>query len=127
MLKPLAEEKGLYLQVRVPDAVPELVRGDATHLRQILVNIIGNAIKFTDAGGIEVTVGARPIPDDRIEMVFEVVDTGIGIASEKGEEIFEMFSQGDLSPTRRHGGTRRPGAGTSSRSRIVVLLGTSRT
>ena len=112
MVMPLADAKGVSLRVDVPDAE---LHTDGGKLRQIILNLLSNAVKFTDWG--EVTLRAREI-EDRID--FQVVDTGIGIARENQERIFEPFWQVEQSPTRRAGGT---GLGLSVSRSLARLLG----
>jgi len=116
-----AHEKGLELICEVPDSVPDDLEGDALRLRQVLTNLIGNAIKFTDRGEIDVQVhsGSR-LADGRVELRFSVTDTGIGISESARQKIFEPFAQGDTSTTRKHGGT---GLGLTIASSIVQLMG----
>ena len=122
-LKPLAlkaEEKGLELVSEVEPDVPQHLVGDPVRLRQVLVNLVGNGIKFTERGEIVLRVGAEHMTPDRVALHISVRDTGIGIPEEKREEIFQAFSQGDTSVTRRYGGT---GLGLTITSRIVSLMG----
>jgi PAS domain S-box-containing protein len=115
-----ADEKGLELLCEVGPDVPEIVRGDASRLRQIVVNLVGNAIKFTDSGEIAVRVRAeaREGPDCVCE--FTVADTGVGIPEDKRELIFKPFSQADTSTTRKYGGT---GLGLTISTRLVQMMG----
>jgi signal transduction histidine kinase/DNA-binding response OmpR family regulator len=115
-----AGQKGLELSCRVPHDVPEQVIGDLTRLRQILVNLIGNAIKFTEAGEVTVRVQCVQRDSDRAVLQFTVTDTGIGIPVEKQGAIFEAFTQADGSTTRRFGGT---GLGLTICSRLVDMMG----
>jgi signal transduction histidine kinase/CheY-like chemotaxis protein len=122
-LKTLAfrgDEKGLELLCEVAPEVPEMARGDSNRLRQIIVNLVGNAIKFTDEGevALKVRVDAEE-GSDRI-MHFTVSDTGAGIPPEKQKLIFEPFSQADSSTTRKYGGT---GLGLSISARLVEMMG----
>jgi two-component system sensor histidine kinase RpfC len=120
MLSPQAEQKGLTLNVHIAPEVPFLLRGDPLHLRQVLINLIANAIKFTDEGGVEVRVSGEG-GDERGTMVrFEVIDTGIGIPEDAQSWIFRSFSQADESTTRRYGGT---GLGTAISKQLVELMG----
>ena len=105
MLQPLAAQKGLEFEVRVDPAVPDLVAGDEGRLRQILVNLGGNAIKFTERGRVGIELGAEAAEAGAVGLRLRVVDTGAGIAPEKLATLFERFVQGDGSDTRRHGGT----------------------
>ena len=107
MLAPLAQAKGLALDVRVGDEVPVALVGDAGRLRQIAVNLAGNAIKFTERGRVALDVDkvAGPDPSGATRITIRVHDTGTGIAPEKLALLFEPFVQADNSETRRHGGT----------------------
>ena len=113
-----AHAKGLELALMVHPDVPVWVRGDAGRLRQVLVNLISNAVKFTAAGEVVVSVSVPAEPSGVLR--FEVADTGEGIAEESQSMIFESFSQGDASTTRRFGGT---GLGLSISKQLVHLLG----
>jgi CheY-like chemotaxis protein len=119
LLAERAHAKGLELVTLVQPAVPTEVRGDPGRLRQILTNLIGNAIKFTDAG--EVVIEAKLEEDAKQYALvrFDVVDTGIGIAPEKQTTLFEAFSQADISTTRTHGGT---GLGLAISKQLVNLM-----
>ena len=122
-LKTLAfrgDEKGLELLCEVAPEVPEMARGDSNRLRQIVVNLVGNAIKFTDEGEVALKVQVDAVEGrDRI-MHFTVSDTGVGIPPEKVKLIFEPFSQADSSTTRKYGGT---GLGLSISARLVEIMG----
>lgn len=102
-----AEEKGIRLQVNVPANLPATVKSDPTRIRQVLINIIGNAIKFTEKGVVDVGVSAQPSPEqsDLCTLRFTVSDTGIGMTPEQMARLFEPFVQADDSMTRRFGGT----------------------
>ena len=115
-----AYEKGLELVFDVDPEVPENVIGDVGRLRQVLINLVGNAIKFTDRGEVVVKVELVSMDQDRASVLFTVSDTGIGIAREKQESIFEAFTQVDSSPTREFGGT---GLGLSISSQLAKLMG----
>ena len=114
-----AFEKGLELVLQAGDDVPEEVVGDPVRLVQVIVNLVGNAIKFTEEGEIVVAVGLVNRTSAGIELHFEVRDTGIGIPPEVRDSIFESFSQGDASTTRKFGGT---GLGLSICKRLVQLM-----
>ena len=118
MLQPMATEKGLRFEARFGDGVPDALVGDAPHLRQVLVNLLHNAIKFTDAGAVALTVSCQRV-GDAPRMRFEVVDTGPGIPDAVKSRIFEAFEQGDPSISRRFGGT---GLGTTIARTLVDLL-----
>jgi PAS domain S-box-containing protein len=113
-------QKGVEIGYLVDDTVPPVVRGDATRLRQILVNLVGNAVKFTDHGSILVSVGTGRLDRDEVELNFEVRDTGVGIPAERIDRLFQSFSQVDASTTRRYGGT---GLGLAISSRLAGLMG----
>ena len=115
-----AQEKGLELVHHVPRSVPTLVVGDLQRVRQILVNLVGNAIKFTPKGEVVVDVVVVSRDGDRLLVVLSVADTGIGIPAEKREQIFEAFTQADGSTTRKFGGT---GLGLAICSRLATILG----
>ena len=115
-----AQQKGLDLACHILPDVPDGLNGDPTRLRQILVNLVGNAIKFTGQGEIVVQVEVQEETDDEAVLHFAVKDTGVGIPLERQQIIFEAFSQADSSMTRRYGGT---GLGLSISSRLVALMG----
>jgi signal transduction histidine kinase/DNA-binding response OmpR family regulator len=115
-----AHQKGLELIVDVDAAVPAAIRADPGRLRQVLVNLLGNAIKFTHQGEIVLKVTAEPPAPDGILLHASVTDTGIGIPVERQKSIFEAFTQADGSVTRKYGGT---GLGLTISSRIVELMG----
>jgi protein-histidine pros-kinase len=100
-----AREKHLELTVDVPPDVPHLVRGDPTRVRQVLMNLIGNAIKFTEQGEVDVSVSVVRRDGNAAPVRFRVRDTGIGIPKEQLATIFQEFTQADASMTRRYGGT----------------------
>src|SRR5881296_1044931 len=100
-----AREKHLELTVDVPPDVPQMVRGDPTRVRQVLMNLIGNAIKFTEQGEVDVSAGVLQRDGDQASVQFRVRDTGIGISEGQVGTIFQEFSQADASMTRRYGGT----------------------
>ena len=117
-----AQRKGLDLFSTVSDDVPERLLGDAGRLRQILLNLVGNAIKFTEQGQVvvKVCVAERPVGEADVALRFTVRDTGIGISANKQAVIFQAFAQEDTSTTRRYGGT---GLGLTIASRLATLLG----
>ncbi len=120
MLTPQSHGKGLKLQVHIDPHTPYLLFGDDMHLRQVLINLVGNAIKFTHEGSID--VHARCIHEDKntTNIYFEVHDTGIGITTEAQAKIFEDFTQADNTITRKYGGT---GLGTTISKQLIELLG----
>lgn len=122
-LKTLAlrgDEKGLELLCEVAPEVPEIVRGDSSRLRQIVVNLVGNAIKFTDVGEVAIKVQLESREGAECVCRFTVADTGIGIPEDKRETIFDPFSQADTSTTRKYGGT---GLGLTISTRLVRMMG----
>jgi two-component system sensor histidine kinase/response regulator len=122
-LKPLAVRahlKGLELNSDIPGEVPNYVFGAPDRLRQVLINLVGNAIKFTERGEVTLRTELLAQADDGFHLRFSVIDTGIGIARNKLRAIFEPFAQADGSTTRRFGGT---GLGLTISARIVELLG----
>lgn len=120
IIQPQAEGKGLDLQVSIMPEVPPALRGDPHHLRQVLINLAGNAIKFTERGGVTVHVSLIAESEQSIRVKFSVRDTGIGISQEAQERIFDSFVQADQSTTRRFGGT---GLGTTIAKQLVELMG----
>ncbi len=115
-----ADEKGLEILCEIAPSVPEVVRGDSNRLRQVVINLIGNAIKFTDRGEVALSIHVDAEEgDDRI-LHFTVSDTGIGIPAEKQKLIFRPFAQADTSTTRQYGGT---GLGLTISKRLVGLMG----
>jgi two-component system, sensor histidine kinase len=115
-----AEQKGLKLTCDIHAEVPEWVAGDLSRLRQIIINLIGNAIKFTERGEVRLSVGVDSRTPAELLLHFVVADTGVGIALEKQKLIFDAFSQADGSTARKFGGT---GLGLSICSRLVELMG----
>ena len=119
VLKVRAEEKGITLGVRIDSEIPHTICSDPTRIRQIVTNLVGNAIKFTDQGGV--TVALRfDVTDDAGKYVIEVIDTGVGMPEDKVEGVFGRFVQADSSVTRRFGGT---GLGLSISRKFARALG----
>ncbi|CAH2031451.1 PAS domain S-box protein [Trichlorobacter ammonificans] len=117
-----AREKGLTIDWTVADDVPLLLKGDEGRLRQILTNLLGNAVKFTAQGRVSLAVTRQALAEHRTTLHFEVRDSGIGIAPDKQRVIFEPFSQADASTTRQYGGT---GLGLAISKQLVELMGGS--
>ena len=119
MLEHQANNKGLILAAHIAPQTPFLLHGDARHLRQVIINLIGNAIKFTEHGRVDVYI--RPLGQANPQRIrIEVVDTGIGIPEDVQERIFERFTQADASVTRRYGGT---GLGTTIAKQLIEMMG----
>ncbi|MFB3765845.1 MAG: ATP-binding protein [Methanotrichaceae archaeon] len=114
-----ASEKGLNLSYRINENTPRIISGDPTRLRQVMVNLLNNAVKFTEAGEIHLSVNSKNYGKIH-EIHFEVRDTGIGIPEDKINNLFQSFSQVDISTTRRYGGT---GLGLAISKRLVELMG----
>ena len=120
MLKLQAQSKGIDLVSHISPYTPFRLIGDPHHLRQVFMNLIGNAIKFTEKGGIELRISTQSENNTMAHIRFEVIDTGIGIPLDAQNSIFESFTQADSSTTRRFGGT---GLGTTISKQIVELMG----
>ncbi len=121
LLEARASERGLSLHVDLDPALPALVRADPTRLRQILLNLVGNAIKFTESGSVTLSIRAltKPIDGETTNLRFAVSDTGIGLTPEQKSRLFKPFSQADGSITRRFGGT---GLGLSICKRLTEMM-----
>jgi PAS domain S-box-containing protein len=115
-----AQEKGLELVVDVAADVPERLRGDPGRLRQVLINLLGNAVKFTERGSVVLRLSSEGSEQGRARLHFSVEDTGIGIPKDKQESIFASFAQADATITREYGGT---GLGLAISNRLVELMG----
>jgi CheY-like chemotaxis protein len=124
MLNVNAKNKGLKLVAKIEKNVPNILKGDQVRIRQIIINLIGNAIKFTEKGDIVLSVSllesADDNPNDKYKLVFSVKDNGIGMTKEQQSKIFESFSQADSSTTRKYGGT---GLGLSICKQLSELMG----
>jgi len=120
LLATKASDKGVELAYIVQDHIPNRIIGDITRLRQVLVNLVGNAVKFTEKGEVVVLVSGENLGDDSYNLQFSVRDTGIGIPPERINRLFQAFSQVDSSTTRRFGGT---GLGLSISRSLVHLMG----
>ncbi len=119
MLGLRAAEKGLEIAYRVALDIPDYLRGDPGRLQQVLVNLLGNAVKFTAAGEIVVNIDAESITHDQVRLHFSVSDTGIGIPADKQDQIFRPFEQAESSTTRRFGGT---GLGLTISHQLVQMM-----
>lgn len=120
MFQHVAEERGLTLEIRVDEDVPDIVFSDMQRLEQILRNLLSNAFKFTEQGGVVLAIDRRVEPGDVAAVGFRVTDTGIGIAADKQQQIFEAFQQAEGSISRRFGGT---GLGLSISRDLATALG----
>jgi len=120
MLAHRAASKGLELAYRLDDSVPTALRGDPARLRQILINLVNNAVKFTDRGDIIVHVTRQEAPADRVMLRLAVSDTGVGIPADRRERLFKAFSQIDASTTRKYGGT---GLGLAICKQLAEMMG----
>lgn len=122
-IKPLelrGRDKGIEVRLHIEDGVPGTISADPTRLQQVLINLLGNAVKFTEKGQVTLTVETHEKSAGGAILRFSVRDTGIGVPAEKQRRIFEAFSQADASTTRRFGGT---GLGLSISSRLVEMMG----
>ncbi|OPY52282.1 MAG: hybrid sensory histidine kinase BarA [Methanosaeta sp. PtaU1.Bin112] len=132
LVKPSADQKGLVLNCDLDESLPAYIKGDVTRLRQVLVNLLGNAVKFTHDGTIGLSVIGKPLEPSRTsdasrtsdgrkyELHFSISDTGIGIPEEKLDRLFRSFSQVDSTTTRKYGGT---GLGLAISRRLVEMMG----
>lgn len=122
LIAPRAEDKRLMLSVDIGEGVPDRLMGDPTRLRQVLINLMGNAVKFTDGGGVSVSVSRTPPPEDAsgLWLRFAVTDTGIGLTPEAQARLFQPFQQADSSTSRRFGGT---GLGLSICQKLCAMMG----
>jgi signal transduction histidine kinase len=119
-LQEAARQKGLQIASETEPGVPQTLIGDPLRIRQILANLVGNAIKFTERGGVKVWTEAESVSEDQVELHFSISDTGIGIPPETQKAIFEWFTQVDMSSTRKHGGL---GLGLTIGSQLVKEMG----
>ncbi len=119
LMAPLAEKKEIGLHLDLAESLPEIVLGDPLRVRQILLNLLGNAIKFTQQGEIRISLDIEAREADRVLIGFTVADTGIGIPADRLETVFQAFTQADGSTTRHYGGT---GLGLTIASRLVELM-----
>ncbi len=120
LLRVKAKEKGLILETSVDEAVPKTIVADPVRVRQILLNIVGNAVKFTQFGSVRILVSSDVSTAGIATLRFEVVDTGIGIPEDQHDHVFEMFTQADGTMTRRFGGT---GLGLALSRRLAQAMG----
>ncbi len=119
LLNGQAKEKYLEMQCAIAQKLPLQVIGDSARLRQILINLVGNAIKFTPQGKVSVSVAGSPLDHEHYELQFAVIDTGIGIKSDRLSHLFNAFTQADTSISRKYGGT---GLGLAICKKLVELM-----
>jgi len=120
LMRVRSDAKGLSLRTEFAGPVPETIHTDSTRLRQILINLVGNAVKFTEVGSVRLVVGMLRTQPERPMMVFDIIDTGVGLTQEQIDRLFHPFTQGDSSTTRMHGGT---GLGLTISKRLAEMLG----
>ena len=120
MMRVRSSQKGLGLNVKYVFPVPSMIRSDALRIRQILINLVGNAVKFTERGVVEICVRCDGVAEGRQVLAIEITDTGIGLTPEQAGRLFKAFSQADSTTTRRFGGT---GLGLALSRRLAQMLG----
>ncbi len=120
IINPKAEQRGLALSCNISPEIPDRLQGDPKRLRQVLINLLGNAIKFTETGSVGLSVETMQNRDGRLALQFSVRDTGVGVPGEKLSAIFEAFTQADSSTTRQFGGT---GLGLTISRELVQMMG----
>jgi len=114
-----AKQKGIYINKSIDNNIPTIIYGDSVRLKQVLINLIGNAIKFTIYGGIDIIIELKDKTDDKIELLFMIKDTGIGIPDEKRNQLFDRFTQLDSSYTKQYQGT---GLGLAISKKLVEMM-----
>ncbi|MCF8372300.1 MAG: response regulator [Bacteroidales bacterium] len=119
LLRLKASEKGLKLTSHIHPSVPEMVIGDPTRIKQVLINLLNNAIKFTDKGYVKLEISVSEKENDRITIIFKIIDTGIGISEQGKKNLFKVFSQADKTVTRKYGGT---GLGLAISKNLSILM-----
>ncbi len=120
LLSPSARDRGLELVTSMDPALPEMLNGDQGRLRQVLINLVGNAIKFTERGQVSIRIRQLAADEERVKLRWEVEDTGIGVSKDHQAKLYEAFTQVDGSITRRFGGT---GLGLSISKQLVEMMG----
>jgi PAS domain S-box-containing protein len=120
LLTPIAAEKYIHFYYHIDANIPKRLLGDVTSISQVLINLLGNAIKFTDRGEVSVHVSSESLVNGRTKLFFSVSDTGIGIPLDRMHSLFQSFSQVDMSTTRKYGGT---GLGLAISKKLVRLMG----
>jgi signal transduction histidine kinase/DNA-binding response OmpR family regulator len=120
LMRVRANEKGLFFEVQYQTPIPETIESDPTRVRQVLLNLVGNAIKFTASGGVRILARCEGLDTEAPTLILEVVDTGIGMSAEQSAQLFQPFVQADTSTTRKFGGT---GLGLVICHRLAQMLG----
>ena len=120
LMRRTAERKGLELQVSIDPEAPDAVRGDPIRLRQVLTNLVSNAVKFTESGSVRVEIKQLRVGRKEVNLRFSVIDSGVGMSAGTAKRLFQSFTQADASTTRKHGGT---GLGLVICKRLVELMG----
>ncbi|MEP5610878.1 MAG: ATP-binding protein [Cyclobacteriaceae bacterium] len=120
VFKPIASQKGIDLHLEYDEKLPEVVKLDKARVNQILTNLIGNAVKFTEKGNVTLTISLQDRVDKNVKVLFEIKDTGIGVSSDLKDRIFKSFQQANTSITRKYGGT---GLGLSITKQLVEMMG----
>lgn len=120
LITPLAKQKNLSLQLNIAPNLPPFLQGDADRIKQVLLNLLNNAIKFTDSGSISFSIELAHKDQQSAMLLFHIIDTGIGLSEEQQQRIFQPFTQADSSTTRRYGGT---GLGLAICKQLVELMG----
>ena len=115
-----AQEKGLEIIYEIDNSVPALIKGDPLRLGQVIINLMNNAVKFTDSGEIVLKAKMSPLPNNKKLLIFEIIDAGIGLTKEQMGKLFKSFSQADNSISRKYGGT---GLGLTISKQLVELMG----
>ncbi len=115
-----AQEKDLEIIYDIDNSVPALIKGDPLRLSQVIINLMNNAIKFTDSGEITLKAKMSPLPNNKKLLIFEVIDTGIGLTKEQISKLFKSFAQADISISRKYGGS---GLGLTISKQLVELMG----
>lgn len=120
IILPAAQSKKLNISYYLDPAIPEVIIQDETRIRQVLTNLMGNAVKFTKEGSVSVFVTGKKLPEEKIELTFEIQDTGIGIPKDRFGSLFESFTQVDVSTTRKYGGS---GLGLTISKKLSKIMG----
>lgn len=120
LMRPRANGKGVKIATRIASPIPDVILSDPTRFRQILMNLVGNAVKFTEAGGVEIVASAQQNQERGSQLLIDIIDTGSGMSDEQAEQLFQAFGQADGTVTRKHGGT---GLGLTISRRLAMLMG----